>query len=46
MVTHKTESTLKYLEPSWPKIMTSEQSARVVEHNTWFYKIFYPEVLK
>jgi len=46
MVSHKTEPVLKYLEPSWPKIMTPEQSSRVVEHNAWFYETFYPEVLK
>ena len=46
MVSHKTESTLRYLEPNWPKIMTLEQSSRVIEHNSWFYKTFYPEVLK
>ncbi len=45
LVSHKTGSKLKKLEPRWPKVMTEEQSRAVIENNRWYYETFYPEVL-
>lgn len=44
LVSHKTGSVLKKLEPSWPKVMTEHQSSLVIKNNEWFYKTFYPEI--
>jgi len=44
LVTHKTESKIRKLEPSWPKMLTPYHSDLVVKNNEWFYKTFYPEV--
>jgi hypothetical protein len=44
LVSHKTERKLRHLEPSWPKMMTPEQSDLVLKHNQWFYQTFYPEI--
>lgn len=46
LVSHKTESKLKKLEPSYIKMMTPSQSDLVINHNLWFYETFYPEVLR
>ena len=45
LVNHKTGTKLKKLEPRWPKLMTDEQSAAVIENNRWYYETFYPEAL-
>ena len=45
LVSHKTGSKLKKLEPRWPNVMTEEQSKLVIAHNRWYYETFYPEVL-
>jgi len=45
MVTHKTGTKLKKIEPRWPKVMTPEQSQLVLQNNEWYYKTFYPELL-
>tara|TARA_X000000368_G_C22872634_1_gene641608 strand:+ start:105 stop:884 length:780 start_codon:yes stop_codon:yes gene_type:complete len=45
LVTHKTGTKLKKLEPRWPKVMTKEQSEGVIYNNRWYYELFYPEVL-
>ena len=45
LVSHKTGTTLKKLEPRWPKVMTEEQSRAVIENNRWYYETFYPEAL-
>jgi hypothetical protein len=45
LVSHKTESKLKKLEPRWPKVMTKEQSNLIIEGNRWYYETFYPEIL-
>lgn len=44
LVSHKVQPKVIKLEPSWPKIMTKEQSNLVIKHNEWFYKTFYPEI--
>jgi sulfotransferase len=44
LVSHKTEPRVRQLEPSWPKMMTKEQSDLIISHNQWFYQTFYPEV--
>jgi hypothetical protein len=44
LVTHKTGRKLEHLKPSWPKMMTKEQSDMIISHNQWFYQTFYPEV--
>lgn len=44
MVSHKTETKLRYLEPSWPKMMSPEQSQLILQNNQWFYETFYPEI--
>jgi sulfotransferase len=44
LVTHKTERQVRKLEPSWPKMMTKDQSNLVIKHNEWFYQTFYPEI--
>lgn len=44
LVTHKTDKVLKKLDPSWPKMMTGQQSALIIENNKWFYETFYPEI--
>jgi hypothetical protein len=44
LVSHKTERQVRQLEPSWPKMMTKEQSDMIISHNQWFYQTFYPEV--
>ena len=45
LVTHKTGTKLKKVEPRWPKVMTKEQSEGVIHNNRWYYELFYPEVL-
>jgi len=45
MVSHKTGTKLKKLEPRWPKVMTPEQSQLVLQNNQWYYQTFYPELL-
>ncbi len=45
MVTHKTGTTLKKLEPRWPQFMSPEQSQLVLQNNQWYYQTFYPEML-
>ena len=45
LVTHKTGTKLKKVEPRWPKVMTKEQSEGVIYNNRWYYELFYPEVL-
>jgi len=45
LVSHKTGTKLKKLEPRWPKMMTEEQSKLVIENNRWYYETFYPEAL-
>ena len=45
LVSHKTGTKLKKLEPRWPTMMTEEQSKMVIHNNHWYYKTFYPEVL-
>jgi len=45
LVSHKTGTKLKKLEPRWPKVMTEEQSELVIKHNRSYYEIFYPEAL-
>ena len=45
LVSHKTGSKLKKLDPRWPKIMTEKQSKMVIDNNRWYYETFYPEVL-
>jgi sulfotransferase len=45
MVTHKTGTKLKKLEPRWPQFMTPEQSQLVLHNNSWYYQTFYPEML-
>ncbi len=44
LVSHKTEPQVRQLEPSWPKMMTKEQSDLVIKNNEWFYQTFYPEI--
>jgi hypothetical protein len=46
LVSHKTERRVRKLEPSWPKIMDERQSQLVLQNNEWFYKTFYPEILR
>lgn len=43
LVSHKTESKVRKLEPSWPKMMNDYQSQLVIKNNEWFYRTFYPE---
>jgi hypothetical protein len=45
MVSHKTGTKLRKIEPRWPKVMTPEQSQLVLHNNQWYYKTFYPELL-
>ena len=45
LVSHKTGTKLKKLEPRWPKVMTEKQSKVVIENNRWYYETFYPEAL-
>ena len=45
LVSHKTGTKLKKLEPRWPKVMTAEQSKAVIDNNRWYYEAFYPEAL-
>ena len=45
MVTHKTGTKLKKLEPRWPQFMTPEESQLVLHNNSWYYQTFYPEML-
>jgi len=45
LVSHKTGTKLKKLEPRWSKVMTEEQSRAVIDNNRWYYETFYPEVL-
>ena len=45
LVSHKTGTKLKKLEPRWPKLMTEEQSKVLIENNRWYYETFYPEAL-
>tara|TARA_Y100001963_G_scaffold32365_1_gene44768 strand:- start:308 stop:1036 length:729 start_codon:yes stop_codon:yes gene_type:complete len=45
LVSHKTRTKLEKLEPRWPKVMTAEQSKRVIDNNRWYYETFYPEAL-
>jgi sulfotransferase len=45
MVTHKTGTVLKKLEPRWPQFMSAEQSQLVLQNNSWYYQTFYPEML-
>ena len=45
LVSHKTGTKLKKLEPRWPTIMTEEQSRAVIDNNRWYYETFYPEAL-
>ena len=45
LVSHKTGTKLKKLEPRWPKLMTQEQSKGVIDNNRWYYETFYPEAL-
>jgi len=45
LVSHKTGTKLKKLEPRWPKVMTEEQSKMVIDNNRWYYETFYPEAL-
>lgn len=44
LVSHKTEKSVRKLEPSWPKMMSDEQSLMVIRNNEWYYKTFYPEI--
>lgn len=46
LVSHKTESKIRKLEPSWPSMMNEEQSSAVLNNNEWFYKTFYPEIYR
>lgn len=43
MVSHKTGTKLRKLEPRWPKVMTPEQSQLLIQNNIDYYKTFYPE---
>jgi sulfotransferase len=45
LVSHKTDPKVRYLEPSWPKMMNKEQSNAIIQNNLWYYKTFYPEIL-
>ena len=45
LVSHKTGTKLKKLEPRWPKMMTERQSQTVIDNNRWYYETFYPETL-
>jgi sulfotransferase len=45
LVTHKTEPSLRYLEPSWPKMLTPEQSNLILVNNKWFYDTFYRDLV-
>ncbi len=45
LVSHKTGTKFKKLEPRWPKIMTQEQSQAVIHNNRWYYETFYPMFL-
>jgi hypothetical protein len=45
MVSHKTGTKLKKLEPRWTQVMTPEQSQLVLHNNQWYYQTFYPEML-
>ena len=45
MVSHKTGTKLKKLEPRWPQFMTPEQSQLVIQNNLTYYQTFYPEML-
>ena len=45
LVSHKTGTKLKKLEPRWPKMMTERQSQMVIDNNRWYYETFYPETL-
>jgi len=44
LVSHKTKTRIRKLEPSWPKMMNQYQSQLILKHNEWFYKTFYPEI--
>jgi len=46
LVSHKTDSKIKKLEPSWPSMMAEEHSKAIITNNEWFYKTFYPEVYR
>jgi len=45
LVSHKTGTKLKKLEPRWPKIMTQKQSLTVIQNNKWYYDTFYPDLI-
>lgn len=44
LVSHKTQSKLTKLSPSWPDMMSSVQSDMILKNNEWYYKTFYPEI--
>jgi len=44
LVSHKTETKLRHMEPNYISMMTPEQSDLVIRHNEFFYKTFYPEI--
>lgn len=44
LVTHKTEKQFKKIEPSWPSMMSEDQSDSVIFNNKWYYQTFYPEI--
>jgi sulfotransferase len=45
LVSHKTGTKLKKLEPRWPQIMSTKHSETVIKNNQWYYETFYPEAL-
>jgi len=45
LVSHKTGTKLKKLEPRWPQVMTEKQSNIVIANNQWYYETFYSDLI-
>ena len=44
LVTHKTSSKFEKVTPSYPTMLTEDQSATIITNNSEFYQFFYPEI--
>ena len=45
-ITHDVRRKLENLKPRWPDKLTEHESKYILDKFEWYYKIFYPEVLK
>ena len=45
-ITHDVRKKLEKLQPRWPDKLTEHESEYVLNKFEWYYKVFYPEVLK